>query len=342
MQGLLPPCNYAEVTSALSTAAPSPSASTPARRPGSIRRTTSHDTLRPDGLLGPLRTTALGRDLYTDADGRADELASARLDVGVTAMPDWLVSALAATPSDPRLEALVGRPARSGFRRVLEELLPDERSSLRYQLLDDLPTAVLVSGVALYDEQIVRPTPASSVPKVDLCAGWAADGMLMGQINAGQAPREPRVRPPAPDVTRSSGDPLAWHEVDDLPATGMRRIRRTDVWLSSASSAAVDAFFRDVYCDNDAQQRVVHEYTLTATLDLPAMTFTSCVAGYGSLPWPECPQALASAGRLVGTSVHDLRMRVRSDFTGTSTCTHLNDVLRSLEDLPGLVAALDA
>ena len=56
------------------------------------------------------------------------------------------------------------------------------------------------------------------------------------------------------------------------------------------------------------------------------------------LPWVECPQALGSASRLVGATVDELRAVVRADFVGTSTCTHLNDTLRGLADLPALAA----
>ena len=44
----------------------------------------------------------------------------------------------------------------------------------------------------------------------------------------------------------------------------------------------------------------------------------------------------------VGMTTDELRARVRTDFTGSATCTHLNDVLRSLADLPVLAAALDS
>jgi len=32
-----------------------------------------------------------------------------------------------------------------------------------------------------------------------------------------------------------------------------------------------------------------------------------------------------------------LRRHIRDTFLGTSTCTHLNDTLRSLEDIPALL-----
>ncbi len=37
-------------------------------------------------------------------------------------------------------------------------------------------------------------------------------------------------------------------------------------------------------------------------------------------------------------SLVDLRDRVRGEFVGTSTCTHLNDTLRSIADLDALLA----
>ena len=58
------------------------------------------------------------------------------------------------------------------------------------------------------------------------------------------------------------------------------------------------------------------------------------------LPWPECPAAEASVERVLGLEVAVLRDHVRHELRGVGTCTHLNDVLRSLADLPRLVAAL--
>jgi hypothetical protein len=54
------------------------------------------------------------------------------------------------------------------------------------------------------------------------------------------------------------------------------------------------------------------------------------------LPWVDCPAAL-SASRLAGLPESGLRRHVRDTFLGTSTCTHLNDTLRSLEDIPALL-----
>jgi hypothetical protein len=60
------------------------------------------------------------------------------------------------------------------------------------------------------------------------------------------------------------------------------------------------------------------------------------------LPWPECPAAAASAGRLVGHPVTDIRGVVRQDLRGVTTCTHLNDLLRSMGDIGAMTATLRA
>lgn len=51
-------------------------------------------------------------------------------------------------------------------------------------------------------------------------------------------------------------------------------------------------------------------------------------------------QPAASASRLTGTPVADARKMVWTDLQGTSTRTHLNDMLRSLVGVPELVSLL--
>jgi hypothetical protein len=79
-------------------------------------------------------------------------------------------------------------------------------------------------------------------------------------------------------------------------------------------------------------ETVLHEYTVHAELDCATGRFLSCTADAGVLPWPECPAAAASAARLVGAPADSLRSWVRETFVGITTCTHLNDTLRALED----------
>lgn len=91
----------------------------------------------------------------------------------------------------------------------------------------------------------------------------------------------------------------------------------------------------------DETETVLHEYTVHAAFDPGTGRFVSGAADVGALPWPECPAAVASAARLAGAPAEGLRGWVRDTFVGTTTCTHLNDTLRSLEDvayLAGLVS----
>jgi hypothetical protein len=144
--------------------------------------------------------------------------------------------------------------------------------------------------------------------------------------------------PEAPSLTRPD-DPLAWHDFSSLSAHGMRRWRRLDVW-PEADSIAIECFFRDSHQDPEGLETVVHEYTVRAGLDPSTKRFTHCHADIGALPWEECPGAAASAGRLVGAPAAGLRQWVRETFVGPPTCTHLNDTLRALEDVPVLVQLL--
>jgi hypothetical protein len=85
---------------------------------------------------------------------------------------------------------------------------------------------------------------------------------------------------------------------------------------------------------------VIHEYGLRARVDPTTWRFIEARAFDHSLPWRECPRAAASAERLVGMEVDGLRATVREQFVGPTTCTHLNDTMRSLEDVVYLAGLL--
>jgi hypothetical protein len=147
--------------------------------------------------------------------------------------------------------------------------------------------------------------------------------------------------PPAPDIPRAD-DPDGWHAIAPLPATGMRRIRRIDVIPPAAPADPhhVDVFFRDSHADADGAETVVHEYCVSAAIDERTRTVVEIEATADVLPWTECPAAVGSASRLVGHTLADLRPWVRETFVGTTTCTHLNDVLRGLSDVGALLDEL--
>ena len=174
----------------------------------------------------------------------------------------------------------------------------------------------------------------------DLCAGWAHEATLMVTVrSSGEIPVS--TGPSAPILERDD-DPLAWHAMPPLPPHAMRRRRRLDVLGPSEPGEPdrFDAHFRDSHMDQDGTEWVVHEYSVAGGFDIVGGRVLDIGAVAHVLPWMECPGAVASAERLSGMSIAELRTRVRREFTGTSTCTHLNDTLRSLGDLEALVGQM--
>lgn len=308
----------------------------PTRVAGSVRRTTSVDLVRPDGFAGPLVVQGRGRDLRTGAEGVGVELATATTEVVIDYVGGRTVRTVDADPRPVGLEALVGAPAGSGFRRTLAERLPElaASGSIVHLLLDDVTPGTLISGSALARVGLVQMAadgPGATAP-TDVCAGWRAGGSMFDAIAETGVPLL-GWGPPAPDLDPVD-DPDAWHPMGALPPQSMRRRRLIDLRSTDGSGdLAVEVRYRDSYWEPDGTETVVHEYGLLASVDPTTWTFTGAAATPGPLPAPECPSAAASAGRLVGLPVEGLRDVVRTEFTGTSTCTHLNDVFRSLADV---------
>jgi hypothetical protein len=114
------------------------------------------------------------------------------------------------------------------------------------------------------------------------------------------------------------------------------------MWPSDTDSVEFDAHFRDSHMDDDLVETIVHEYTVAGTVDTSTRTIASVSAEVRVLPWQECPGAIGSANRVRGMPLGELRQRVRSEFVGTSTCTHLNDTLRAIADLDALLDLFSA
>lgn len=313
---------------------------TPARRAGSVRRTTTHTCTRPDGLQGPVTITATGRDLLTQSGCDATVLDDSRLDAHVD-FSAGTINRISAVPTHPGLADLNGARAFGGFRSLVDEAMPSERTSgsVRYQLLDDLPIALMLSARALRAAGLgMTKMGVRQQAPIDICAGWVTGGTA----DAGTTEQGPPLDlgPVASQVTRDD-DPLAWHAFEPLPPHSTRRHRRVDVWRDG-DTAEVDCYFRDSFTPADGVETVVHEYRVHGTVDPQTSRFVACEAEAGRLPYPECPNALASAKRLAGVEVAGLRREVRRTFVGPSTCTHLNDTMRSLEDVAALIRALSS
>jgi len=307
-----------------------PTTTTPTRRPGSVRRTTSIDVDR-SGFV------ARGRDLLTRADGSTVVLDQVELR-GSTAPTGELLS-LDASPPLPDLAGLVGLAVGRGFRARAAQAVPAPRAAgtVLHLLLDDLPLATLVSG---YGEMRELPAmaiaPATADRMLDLCAGWQGGATMMQAIEqTGLLPTP--IGPPAPELARAD-DPLAWHDLPPLGRGELRRRRRLDV--TTGNPLLADAMFRDSHRALDGEESVLHEYEVSASIDPLTLVVRHAEAAPRVLPWPECPQAAASAARIAGEPVAALRERVLDDLTGIGTCTHLNDLLRSLADVSAMAEVL--
>jgi len=320
-----------------------PTRSTPPRAPESIRRTSTIDMLRPDGLFGDVVLVGRARDLVTSESGAFRVAGEAGFLGRVAFLPERKIVGLCTRPTERGAEALVGTKASGGLRAELDRALPEHREarSLLYLLLDDLPVATLVSGYAFGAAGVRHPPGHRPSFPADLCAGWRTGGTMQTEIErSGQVPLS--TGPPAPSLARAD-DPIAWHEMAPLPAHGMRRHRRLDLqYLRPTSLLVADVLFRDSHVAADGVETIVHEYTVRAEIDPAGLRVARVDAEAHVLPWFECEAAVPSAGRIVGRSVQELRPMVRAELTGPSTCTHLNDTLRSLADVAALAARLGA
>ncbi len=318
-----------------------PRAGSPERRLGSVRRTTNVDLLRPDGLNGRLVIQGAGRDLVTDPSGASAVEATGGIEVVVDYRHDRTVASVRADDDVDGLDRLVGTRAGSGFRRAMAEVRPElvAGGSITHQLLDEVTPGTLISGSALARSGLIHlaaPTSAGSRAPVDICAGWQQGGAMLDAVAETGVPLL-GWGPPAPDLDLAD-DPLAWHPMEDLAPISMRRRRLIDVSRVDERRLEVQIRFRDSYWEDDSTETVVHEYAVAVGVDPDSWTISDVEAVPGPLPAPECPTAAASAQRLVGQPVADLRSLVRDTFTGTTTCTHLNDVFRSLADVDHLWA----
>jgi len=294
-----------------------PLAHPPARRPGARRRTSSVDMVtQSDGDL-------LLIGLAQDPDG-ATARCAARLS------PAQVLRSLELEPGLPGSGSLNGLVVRRGFRAAVDALCPP--GTLTSVLLCELPVATLLSGYgslvtgqfrAPLSEQFIEGLP------VDICAGWISAGTMMVSV------RRDKTMPAPTGPLAPLDDPADWHQMAPLAPGSMRRQR-----LIERDGDAVWAMFRDSYTRTDGVVTVLHEYSLEATLEREghgSSRVVTCVATPRVLPWRECPSAAASAARVCGHPVQTLRALVKDDLVGTSTCTHLNDLLTSLAQADALV-----
>ena len=304
-----------------------PQTTTPPRSPGSIRRS-SHIGVQTLDDSPDLRVHGAVRDVLTDGEGSGRALGGATLDCAVA--PDRSVTSITSDPAEAALARLVGQVAHKGWRAAARDVVSSD--SCLSSLLDDVPIALLLSSYGALRQgsmDLLAVQPLMRRMR-NLCAGWAEGATPMRTIDAGQPMPLPGVVPAPPDPT---SDPLDTEPRLPLAPGEVRRTRRLDV--TPGPTSRIEASFRDSWCDPDGDEGVLHEYVVSATLD-DELVVASIDAEPRVLPYDECTLAAASPQRLVGLPIAEVAERVRAS-ADTSTCTHLDDLLRSLVAVPALL-----
>lgn len=318
-----------------------PAGPAPVRRADSVRRTSTIDMTWPGGMGTQLRLEGTARDAVT--------LDPAEPPVVVDAARTWVGVDGARTIVDIRsepdrgagLQRLVGCRGGGYLRAAIDECLPGERSAGTplYLLLDDISGTSLIAGFAWSRWTELWADQARDRPRVDMegvCIGFRSGSQALVEVRTGVHTH--RTQYVAPLV--HADDPYGWHDLGDLPPVSMRRARRIDVWREG-DTVHVDSAFQDSAGDRTGTRVAVHEYGLRATADAATLTLQTVTPDARILPFMECPSAVATAQQVVGTPLVDLRAVVLERLSKDRGCTHLNDALRALAEVPVLLHELD-
>ncbi|MEZ5743618.1 MAG: DUF2889 domain-containing protein [Sphingomonadaceae bacterium] len=318
----------------------------PPRPASSVRRTSSIDVCWPDGVTGNRKFIGTARDYRTDASGEVGEtLGEARFEARID--DEKQILSISANPAPPQIGELVGQRAGNHLRMMLRETMPEllERGDPLYLPLDDLSGTALVSAFGfsqwdpeygkkfrerLSDEQFM----ALMEQRTNVCWGLA-------EGNSGLDPHDvDDVAGADAGELRNAADPEGWHDLPDEDGPGFRRARRIDVWREGDGLLRVHSSFQDSAKRRDQGRCAIHEYDLDLTIDEASREILSLTATPRILPFPECPGAIHNAQRMVGKPIDAIRDEVLAHLRKTEGCTHLNDALRALAEVPKLAAYL--
>lgn len=313
----------------------------PAPRAGSARRLVSLQNDWSNGPSEPVQLSGHVRETYTTATYETRNLVSdwvrARVD-GAKRIVDLNASRRANVLAD-----FVGLNAGGALRKAMAEQLPDEASSETglNALLDELAGASFMAGSAWYAwpggiETFVQLSKISSMldrPVTGLCLSYVPGSPAIRRDGSGN--EDVAHHPVFPSPLVASG---IWDEHELQPDTiNHWRLRRTDLWHEDGL-ISVDAWFQDSSSIPGMIDRrmIFHEYSLRAHLEPKTLTLQAIEVEAHVLPYTTCRAAPATVAPLIGLSAHDLRTAVLERLRGPAGCTHLNDMLRSLQCVVGL------
>lgn len=293
----------------------------------------------PDGAGRTLQLEGNARDAVTiDPDDAPTLVASGSS--SVTIAPGRRITAISVRPERPNIHELVGCQGGGHLRAALDHVLPGEREAGTplHLLLDDISGTSLIAGFALFGFPERMPPPQER-PQFDMegiCIGFAPGNTSLVEVRSGD--RSHRTQQVGSLV--NPDDPHGWHDLPDLPLVSMRRARRIDVWRAG-ETIVIDSAFQDSAGHPEEGRIAVHEYRLEATADARSLELLTVTPDPRILPFRECPSARDTATALLGTPLPQLRHTVLERLGRVKGCTHLNDALRALAEVPVLLGHLD-
>lgn len=315
----------------------------PLRRAGSIRRTTSIDSQWPQGQGQPWEMVGRARDLLTPPDGTAPTvLATGQF--RIVASPRREILEIEA--DHPHVQDLVGVRAGGASRHAIATVLADIKGSPTFHLLDDFAGASLVAGwiwsqwtddwAAGAQRSGTQSTAGRNGQMVDICTGFAQGSSALGPTGSADHATQSSTRV---GPLENPEDPIGWHDMPEQQGPRKRRARRIDLWREG-DLIKVDAGFQDSGSNPDGGRTAIHEYRVYADIDAQTGVLVALQALPLILPYRECPGASIKATRMIGHRVAAFRDDVLDTLPGIQGCTHLNDVLRGLADVPLLARLL--
>lgn len=322
----------------------------PARLANSVRRTSSIDVAWPGDAMGDKILHGRSRDFVTPkaggaAGGAGAVRAAASLEAALDA--ERTITAISADPAPPQLQRLVGERGGGHLRMLMREIMPDliADADPLYLLLDDISGVSLIASWAwsLWNPDWRSATTGSEdemtkmlEERIDVCWGFQRGNSTFDSA------RRSEVGTADGGELRNPADPAGWHEFPVVNGVSMRRARRIDVWRDEATGVIrIDSAFQDSAPRPDGTRAALHEYRLAASADPVTLELLTLEPEARVLPFGECPGAIGNAVALVGSSLPEIRQSVLNDLRGPRGCTHLNDALRALADVPKLLDYLD-
>ncbi|MEY4160825.1 MAG: hypothetical protein RLZZ136_1446 [Pseudomonadota bacterium] len=296
-----------------------------------------------------MRMDGRARDIFTPAQGV--EIVRAEANMVATVAQNRTISAISADPAPAAIAELVGKRGGGHLRVAVREIMPElllEGSPL-YLLLDDISGTSLISPWAMSQwlpdwVERMRQRAAAAPPEMsafsnrtDVCWGFRQESTALKSMDLAGPVHEDAD---AGDL-RNPADPGGWHLFPESQGMAFRRARRIDVWRD-ADAIHIEASFQDSGSRPQGDRAALHEYIVRVAADPQSQVITSLEADPRVLPFWECPGAIAHAKKLIGTSLGAMREAVHDNLRGPIGCTHLNDALRGLADVPHMLELLDA